>query len=121
MRFTTKLTPIAACAGCPGEPNEHKMHWARFGAGSGTGLRRAGKHFRLRGRIDSPIPPSLGRSGRPSKLGGGAQGDVAAAFLPRVLLLSAWRTAAIGNCVCGLWGDSVSSSFWKPDAHLPFR
>ena len=28
------------------------MHGARFGARAGTGLRRAGKAFRLRGRID---------------------------------------------------------------------
>jgi len=32
------------------------MHGTPFGAGSGTGLRRAGEPFRLRGRIDSRMP-----------------------------------------------------------------
>ena len=36
----------------------HATHCARFGAGSGTGLRRAGGPFRLGGRIDLPPSPA---------------------------------------------------------------
>ena len=55
-----KPAPIAPCGeGRAGERNEHKMHCARIGAGSCAGLRRAGKPFRLRGRIDSPFPHGL--------------------------------------------------------------
>ena len=45
------------------ERNYHNLHSALFGRGSRTGLRRAGKPFRVRGRIDcliiySTLPPS---------------------------------------------------------------
>src|SRR6266496_137793 len=39
---------------------KESQNCARFALGSSTGLRRAGGPFRLRGRIDSPIPCSIG-------------------------------------------------------------
>ena len=57
-----ELRPLGSVRGVPGNRHPYRdTSIARsFRPGSSTGLRRAGKRFRLDGRIDSPIPQPYG-------------------------------------------------------------